>query len=260
VSDVPPLPNVPACGVEITAAFGSNDAILVADSLGKRIFRLVLTPQWTLTWQVIASTPGADITKLLATSSHVYWDDASGIYRVPLGGGARTALAASPHAHLLALDGNVLYIDRYNPIQENWTLQRVPIAGGPATLLRTRDVGFGPDFTFDATHFYFADNRMDGTRRLDRLTKSGSTHTTFRSSTTLFYSHPIMNASHLYWMETPGLGQYSLERVHLTEGNDSDISVPLARIDGFIVAPDYLYVEGTEQGSPFDPVLFRGQL
>jgi hypothetical protein len=260
VTDVPPLPNVPACGARIATAFGSGDAILVADSLGKRIFRLILTPQFTLAWQVIASTPGAGITKLLASSSHVYWGDATGIYRAPLGGGARTTLAASPDAHLLALDGNVLYIDRYNRDQENWTLQRMPVAGGPVTLLRTRSARFRPDFTFDATHFYFANNGLNGTNHLYKLTKSGLTLTTFRSSTTVTYSHPVVSAGHLYWMERAGVGDYSLERVHLTEGNDRDISVPLFDVSRFAVALDYLYVAGREEDEPRKPILFRGQL
>src|SRR5262249_47537222 len=107
------------------------------------------------------------------------------------------------------------------------SLLRLPTAGGSPTVLRT---GLLPlnynQFAFDGSFFYFVDgDTSNNTNRIRKLTKSGSSLTTFAEAP-LFgtgakgYFVPRSTGSMLYWIEWQiDAGNTVIRRKNLTNGN-----------------------------------------
>lgn len=193
----PPIPDAAACE-KVSALWGGNNQVFVGDSGNKRIYRLMYDASWNPYWLQVVTTPGGGISRIRSSSTQVFWSDSLGMHRAPIGGGAITDMAG-PSSQMLEIDGNYLYAQRYNSADSTYTLQRFSTAGGVPTSLRTRATAFGP-ITFNASHFFFMNGDIDAQHwRIYKLTKSGSTLTTFADVPWNDFPRGLQaNATHLY--------------------------------------------------------------
>ncbi len=253
----PPLiPDGPGCEY-ITLTRGGGNELFVFDQGNSRIYRLMLDANWNYYWLHVATTPGDNVTKIRHNGTYVVWSDEDGTHRAPIGGGGVTNLAAAG-TELIDMEGSILYLDRYNPGSANYTLQSMPVTGGPATSLRTMPQSF-QGLTFNANHFYFTNiTQPHNIYVIYKLTKSGSTLSTFHDVP--MNSMPVslkVNATHLYWIKWD---DYRIQRRRLSDEKHSDIGCPGARCNELALSSDYLYAIGNEPDDTNHQSLYRGQL
>jgi len=250
--DTPPLPGGD-CGTSVTGAVGDDNGVFIADYQSDSIYKLVAVPNLKWGWQKIASTTGSAYgSRMVTSSTHLYWHDSDGLQRVANSGGAVTTLAARGNMPL-GFEGSYLYAQKSgDPNQGSWplTLQRLPLSGQtPTTLHVSYTYGFSSGFNFDASFFYFIDRdgSLPGTHRLIRLTKSGSTLTVLRemASTDAYPLDFTLNSTHYYWTQDEFEDGYRLYRQKISDGSISSIGCT-AECGAVVVSSSNVYVIGLD--------------
>jgi hypothetical protein len=116
----------------------------------------------------LAQSPAYIGVRDLATDgSYIYWVDAAGVRRVPIGGGTPTLLAATTVSQHLALDASHVYYEQNNLIL------RVPKAGGSSTIAVTAAANVTAFYVDPSSGFIFYGEHGGAVRRL----AFGSTYT-----------------------------------------------------------------------------------
>lgn len=251
------VPALPSC-TNVTAA-ASDSVVFLGDSLRRKILYLSGTSSVDWAWTELATTPGDTISRILLSSSTVFWNDSAGIHRVPRAGGAVTTVAFSGWA--FGIEGTSLYVQTRSIEAGTFTLTRMSTSPGVApVILRTHNQSFNY-LTFDANNFYWTENSFRGLSRLRRMSKSGATLSTVHSSEEVTYSETKTNGTALYWIEQAKLGEtHRLRRRNHVSGNHVTTTLPWTDYGYLTLSPTHLYLLANEDGVPPFLGLFRGSL
>lgn len=196
---------LPTCST-VTAAGG--DATLFVGTSAQKIYALhSMGPMagaggsGSYDWTEIVSTSGANISKIVVDATNVYWQDSSGIYRAPRGGGTSTTLTSSNRT-LLAVDGSVLWVQRDDGGGQ-WSLRTVGTGNGLPELTKiTNTMPFAPGFWVEDSYTWWVENgAADGYNRLRRFDKAAGTFTAIKLLQSVTYHLPMRSGTVLYWIE-----------------------------------------------------------
>jgi hypothetical protein len=197
---------LPTCGT-ITAAGG--DGTLFVGTSAQKIYSTGTVaggagaggPGPIYAWQLIVSTSGSNISKILSDSTKIYWQDSSGIYRAPRNGGTSTKIGFSNRT-LLAVDGSVLWVQRDDGGGQ-YSLRTISTGtGSPELTVATNTMPFASGFFVEDSYVWWVENgAADGYNRLRRLTKADKTVATMKLSTTVTYQLPMRAGTVLYYVD-----------------------------------------------------------
>lgn len=196
----PLIPDSVGCEF-ITAVYGTQGKVFVADSVVKKLWRLH-NNEAGVYWTLVASTPGIEIETIRANATHVFWSDSHGVHKAPVGGGEVTTLALGGN-DLLGLDGSNLYMQRYDFDDDLYTIFRQPIAGGTPTALRDMSYQFtASGFAFNSTHLYFL-QRSGNWHRIYKMAKNPGGVSVFAEidPDDDWIDYLAANETHVYWVQ-----------------------------------------------------------
>lgn len=223
------LAGLPTCSI-ITAAGG--DGTLLVGTTGQQIYQTVYNFGWT--WQLLANTSGTNISKILEDGNSIYWQDSSGVYRVPFSGGTPTKIGFSNRT-LLAADysHSVLWVQRDDGGGQ-WSLRTIGSTNGlPELIVATNNMPFAPGFWEEESYVWWVENgAADGINRIRRLTKSTGTIDTIKLSSSVTYRLPMRTGSALYYVDKNiADGSMTMRRHNFANGQQTSAALPANTVE-----------------------------
>jgi hypothetical protein len=197
--------------------------------------------------------PATGPTDVAVDASHVFFVEASHLYRVDYGGANKTSLAPATSfvSRDLAVDGTDIYVLSHSD-PPYVRIDRVPASAGGVTNIPFTDVAIlgADELEATPTHLVVMGYRKEAGKSAESaiwtVPKGGGTSTVLATWNGLA-DHMLVSGDYVYWTQRPSsasLGHVTIQRRRV-DGSDAIVTIledsPTAYIDSLAVDGSYLY-------------------
>ena len=239
--------SVPFAGNGFLTAAGSDNTVTIAllNTFSGQSQLYVLDGDaggtGAVSWRALGNPRSGSVSKIAMSSTHVYFDDANGVYSVSRAGGTPVPLAANSGGvshELLGRDGSRLYLQS-SASGSPFTLSWVSVSGGARTPLATRSNEFA-DFSTDPNHVYWVENGTVSSIR--RVPKAGGAVEKVLGGEDRTYRAPVADGSLIWFIQEDAGPVRRLRRMNLANNNFVSVSYPFLPVSELLRTSGGLYL------------------